>query len=294
MTNIKMRIYRVATLLLKNKGLEKHPWLLKLHQSIVKNISNAYIDVNGYKMTAGEGDWLHFQYTGEYEPLTTNLLSKIIKNGSTVVDVGANIGYYTILFSRLVGDMGRVYAFEPESVNFSYLTKNIALNDLKNVISVKKAVSDKNETAKLYIHPDNPGGHTLIDCYDDFKSISVDCVSLNEFLRGAKIDFIKIDVEGAEPKVLAGAKEVFDDYTGILFEFNVDLASKNIVWYDSLFASLLDSGYDLLGVDEKRKEVIRIDARVLLDIFSVYKGRSLNVLCSKIIPVYPMRDKARG
>jgi len=267
--------------ILRGRRMDRFPRLIRIHYFLIKKLSSKDITVNGYKMTAGYGDWLNFQYTGEYEPMTTGIIKDIIKEGDTVVDVGANIGYYTLLFSKLVGAWGTVYAFEPEPTNFSILKKNLEMNYASNVISVPKAVADTSGSVKLYIHETNPGGHTIMDVYDDLKGITVDCITLNEYLKGKKINFIKIDVEGAEPNVIEGAKEVFDNYTGILFEFNTDLALKNINKYNSLFLFLINSGYELLGIDEKEKETICIDAYALPNLYRNCKGRTLNIMCKR-------------
>lgn len=149
-----------------------------------------------------------------HEPVTTEIFKKLIKEGNTVIDVGANIGYFTLLAARLVGHKGKVFSFEPEPRNFAYLTKNLELNKYKNVVARQMAVSDKCGSVDFQICKVDSGHHSVIS--DTTKSlpktdiIKVETVSLDSlFEKKAKdIDFIKIDAEGSEPKVLAGMKKI--------------------------------------------------------------------------------------
>jgi len=266
--NLKMRIYRLLTRPLRGHNLDKYPSLIKLHDCIVKGLSNQYIDVNGYRMNAGKGDWLHYQYTGEYEPLTTQLIKDYIKPGDTVVDVGANIGYYTLLFSRLVGDTGAVFAFEPEPTNYGYLKTNIKLNGYDNIITEQKAIADKACLMKLFIHPDNPGGHTITDSYGDIPSITVCCFSMDDYFKDIKIDFVKIDVEGAEHLVIEGMSSLIRQGVKIVFEINAELSGGH---EQEIFDLLEKSGYRFLFIDEKDRTTSR----------SLPVGKNVNVLCIK-------------
>ena len=110
----------------------------------------------------------------KYEPYETKLILKQTKKGDVVVDVGANIGYYTILLADKVGKNGKVYAFEPDKLNFEILVKNIKANNLKNVIAVNAAVGRKNETKVLYKSEENLGDHKLFN--DQFLISNVETI----------------------------------------------------------------------------------------------------------------------
>ena len=156
-----------------------------------------------------------------HEEFTTALFRKIVKEGDVVVDLGANIGYFTLLAAKLVGKKGKIYAFEPEPRNYQYLIRNIRLNGYDNVVALQKAVADKPGTVKLFICPYDTGHHT-IQKYDgihayrpDFVNekkefVEVEQVRLDDFLRGktTMINVIKMDVEGAEMLALAGMEQL--------------------------------------------------------------------------------------
>ena len=130
------------------------------------------------------------------------------KRAHVVVDVGAHIGIYALKAAKLVGNEGIVLAFEPETQNFSLLLKNIALNRAKNVIPLKIALANFIGRAKLYIDPNNVGGHSLV--YHDRENWrEVNVSTLDAIISKLAIEFVdlmKIDVEGGELDVLKGAR----------------------------------------------------------------------------------------
>lgn len=155
-----------------------------------------------------------------HEKATTELFKKIVKEGDVVVDLGANIGYFTLLAAKLVGQKGKVYAFEPEPKNYYYLQKNIKLNNYDYVSAFQRAVSDRNGKTKLYICDYDTGHHT-INKYNGIKkyskgritkekSIEIETITLDDFLKGKvnQIDVIKMDVEGAEALALTGMDDI--------------------------------------------------------------------------------------
>ncbi len=95
-----------------------------------------WVWVQGHKLFLDKLDTLELATREIYEPLETQLLLKRLKPGQTFVDIGANIGYYTLLAARQVGPAGRVYAFEPDEENFKLLQKNTEINGYSNVTSV--------------------------------------------------------------------------------------------------------------------------------------------------------------
>jgi len=144
---------------------------------------------------------------GTYEKDVTELLQAAIKPGMTFVDIGAFCGYYTLLASRLVGETGHVYAFEPHPVNFGYLTLNVRANGCDNVTTVNAAVSDQVGQMDLVI--DDEADHYWLRHRDGGSraAIKVDTVTLDDFFAkepSRRIEVMKIDIEGSEPAVFAG------------------------------------------------------------------------------------------
>jgi FkbM family methyltransferase len=143
---------------------------------------------------------------GIWEPDVTEALRLVLKKGMTFVDIGANVGYFTVLAARSVGSEGKVYAFEPEARNYALLCKNVEENGYTNVQTIRKAVSDRTGIARLYLSSQHWAGHTLSAHSLNADFVEVETTCLDEFFKGhtEKIDVIKVDVEGAEDLVFDG------------------------------------------------------------------------------------------
>jgi FkbM family methyltransferase len=160
---------------------------------------------------------LHKTYVfGTYEPGVAHGLEELIRPGWTAVDVGANIGYFTLLMANRVGPQGKVIAFEPLAENFRILQENIKLNGHANVVAENLALMSRTE--RIELRSATPGAITWvasvkIDQNSAVESQSVEAVTLDEYVQKkgiAKVDFLKIDVEGAEAYVLEGATNVLE------------------------------------------------------------------------------------
>lgn len=136
-----------------------------------------------------------------------------IKEGMNVLDIGANIGYFSLLFSKWVGEKGKVFSFEPDPFNFNLLSKNIHANRAGNIFSFQKAISNHNGSVSLFLSEKNKGDHRIFDFHvfeddNNRKSVNVECAKLDSILPAdEKIDFIKMDVQGAEYLALEGMSD---------------------------------------------------------------------------------------
>jgi FkbM family methyltransferase len=149
-------------------------------------------------------------FMGYHEYRETRLLRKLLRPGDTFVDVGANIGWFTILAARLVGEKGKVVAFEPSSAIYDHLTANVSLNGLSNVQAERTALSDTNGTAVLTgIGVENAGTGTILATGGSLGE-EVPTMRFDDYCSSAGLEYValmKIDVEGAEMMVLEGATE---------------------------------------------------------------------------------------
>lgn len=164
-----------------------------------------FLDPNDKGMT----EW--FKRGEPWEPNESHWFVRTVKKGDTVVDVGANIGYYTLLAGHLVGDEGRVYAFEPDPANFVMLERNVRLNGLTNVVLEQKAVSNEAGSIQLFLREEHFGDHRIYQPKGESRrSIDIEAVSLDDYFRGreAEIDFLKIDTQGAEAAIAKGMKQL--------------------------------------------------------------------------------------
>jgi FkbM family methyltransferase len=195
--------------------------------------------LRGIKWIIGSGVFSY--WLGCYELEKQKAFIKQIKSGDVVYDIGAHVGFYTLLASKLVGDRGRVYAFEPLPRNIFYLKKHISLNKLKNVEIIEAAVSDK-EGEENFLEADSATSRL-----DNSGSFKVKTVSLDNLVKNKKIlppNVIKIDVEGAELKVLLGAKELIEKYKPIIF-----IALDNPDTKEKVIQMIKNFGYNILDLD---------------------------------------------
>lgn len=137
-------------------------------------------------------------------------LSSQIQPGATVVDVGANIGLYTLLLADLVGDNGKVFAFEPDSCLFEALSRNCQINKTGNVQLFNRALGSESETRTLFRSILNSGDNRMVEHAGSGGGMgsTVQVSRLDEVLDGQKIDFIKIDVQGWELEVFRGMAQL--------------------------------------------------------------------------------------
>lgn len=151
---------------------------------------------------------------GAYEQEQTAHFVRWVRPGAIVIDVGAHVGYYTLLASILAGDTGKVWALEPEPRNAAYLRRHMSINHRENVHVEEVAVSDKVGTAHFTHGTGSGTGHL-----DSAGSMQVDTVSLTDFCksRGIVPSALKIDVEGAEVPVLEGAMEMLQGASPVIF-----------------------------------------------------------------------------
>lgn len=152
---------------------------------------------------------------GIYEPDKTQTICDLLKQGQTFIDVGGNKGDFSLLAAKITGDKGRVLTFEPEPENCHWFEKSIKLNHYDSIQLFDLALSDSNGKAQLYLG-EKSGWHSLISAQGntDNSTIEVEKRTLDSVLKENdihQVDMMKIDVEGAEMEVLAGAEQVLNN-----------------------------------------------------------------------------------
>lgn len=176
--------------------------------------SSKVITVNGLKMemiTKGhiEDIFTELLFKGIHEPMTTKVFKQILKQGDAVIDVGANIGYFTLLSSKLVGWRGIVHAFEPSPDNMDILIHNIKLNKLENIQLYQIAASNKTGRMTFYTSSTESARHSLIQTKEHNGSTTVEVNKLDDVLgSNFNVSLLKTDTEGNELAVLQGAEKI--------------------------------------------------------------------------------------
>jgi FkbM family methyltransferase len=163
---------------------------------------------------------------GVWEPYETALIVERLQPGDTFVDVGANIGYYSVIASQLVGDQGRVYSFEPEPDNFALLAANTALCSNDNVTTVNAALAAEPGQGFLYLNTENRGDHQIYDDGEGRQKTAIELLHGDSFFQAlatdTTIDILKVDTQGAEIAVLTGLDQTVRNSLGqitLIIEF---------------------------------------------------------------------------
>jgi FkbM family methyltransferase len=221
-----------------------------------------------------------------YEPYETKLISNIISPGDVVLDIGANIGYYTVIFAKLVGQNGKVFAFEPEPTNFSLLQKNVSINGCSNVTVEQKAVSNRNERKKLYLNKENAGMHTIYKSqYADLDPVEIETISLDTYFNNytGKIDFIKMDIEGSEYTALEGMKTILQRQNSIkLLVAFFPSAIREYGYEPEQYFDLLSSyGFRIYFINSQTKDLELVNPGDLQHLINRGSKYELNLLCKK-------------
>ncbi|MCS7263714.1 MAG: FkbM family methyltransferase [Armatimonadetes bacterium] len=216
---------RTAAKIWRNGGLRKflHTFWLKIRQPLAKwkeELEWVRVDgcdylmvsnVNGFTMLVrgtDEGIGRELAVYRIHEPTVTKLLPGFVRSGSTILDIGANIGYYTLLFSQLVGEGGLVIAVEPYPENVRLLELNLRLNRVLNVKIVPVAISDEVGTAQMFI-AEGSNWHSLHPTdMTTQKTVIVPTVTIDTLVAQLErpVDLVRMDIEGWETKALEGGE----------------------------------------------------------------------------------------
>lgn len=254
---------------LSGKGFSNIPGVKSIYGHFYKIVDPKgiiEITIQGNKMYVNSQDKVivpQLLTQGVWEKYETELLSSSVKRGDVILDIGANFGYFSIMAAKLVGNEGKVYAFEPEPDNYQLLIKNIKLNGYTNIIPIQKAVSNRNGKLKLYLDKINWGGSSfsednILPQKEGF--IEVETTNLDDFfqneVKDSRVSFIKLDVEGAEGLVLEGADKILQNNDlKILMEFwPYGLRNLGTDPY-KLLKNLHEYGLKIQLIDEKNETV---------------------------------------
>jgi FkbM family methyltransferase len=186
--------------------------------------------------------------TGAWEPHVTGVFSRLLSPGDVCIDVGAHVGYYTLLASRLVGPPGHVYAIEPASTTYAELRRNLELNEVSNVTALNLAAGAADRRGILYDGPPGNAGQASmqepVNMSDDLsaRSSEVDVLRVVSVVapeHHSRVTLVKIDVEGFEFDVLRGLEPLLDAgaQPAVLMELHPGLwGGRDPMWFEEFCA----------------------------------------------------------
>lgn len=220
-----------------------------------------------YLLYPGQNAQVYFDNSGNYEVAETRFCLRYLKPGMTAFDVGANIGFYAMLFSKQVGPTGTVHSFEPELRNYERLKLNATINGVSNVTLNNLAVFSRSQQLDLNLFPDSVnawhtlGKPTLPDPWNPGRTMTptetqrVQGISLDEYCasRGiSRIHLLKVDVEGAELDVFQGATKLFaqNAVDAVMFEVSKPQVEAMGHGTAETFAFIQSCGFQVHAINE--------------------------------------------
>jgi FkbM family methyltransferase len=200
---------------------------------------------------------------GGFEEGEMRLIRSLARPGMRVLDIGANIGLYSVILGKSVGPSGRVWSFEPHPPTASYLRRNIEMNGLGNVTVVEQAVCEKAGTAEFHVFAEGCDVYNSLGAKSRPQEqlqaqsvISVPTTSLDDFCRKAditQVDLVKLDVEGAEERVLTGAEAILAASPNVIVVAEIYEASAAQCGCSSarLIRRMIQWGFEALAIDDR-------------------------------------------
>jgi FkbM family methyltransferase len=193
---------------LAGRGLERWRVVRAADRLVVAYVRRSPVDVGGHRMHVDRRDSLHLAAKGVYEPLETSMVEREMREGGVALDLGAHIGYFTLLLARRAGEGGRVYAFEPDPENARLLRLNVALNGYDNVTVEEAAVGGESRSGYLARSSENSGDNQVGGPSSAENVVPVRVVRLDDYFAeyDGPLDFVKMDVQGYEGLALEGMR----------------------------------------------------------------------------------------
>jgi len=272
--------------ILLNSSLVRSNLIISLGRFVRSLSKSNIVEIEGRKMFTQNNDGLALSIFKIYEPNQTKIVKKYVHEGDVVIDVGAHVGYYTLLMAQLVGKNGKVYSFEPDPANFELLKKSVEINGFENVVLIQKAVSDTTEKIKLFLGDNDSAVNRIYDAKlgDAKKSIDVQSITIDEYFKenDKLFNFIKIDSEGSEAKIINGMEKFLTKNRKLIMmtEFFPFLIKKSGDEPNQYLKSLENSGFELYNILDDNKETNKINSESFLKI-EPDSEYCTNLLCIK-------------
>jgi len=279
--------YRKAIKLLsKGYGIGKtRPGRLML-KIVTEIFRSDFVEVQGHKMFVNR-EMDDYQLYGVFGELDTETVKHEIKKGDIVVDIGASIGYFTLIFARAVGDKGKVFAFEPSPKRFELLKKNIEINGYHNVTLENMAVMEHTGEEGFHYAKNDKVAFKFKVSKEQSKNIAEKATAkttrLDEYFDkknlSNKINFIKSDVDGPELLVLKSAGSILKNKSiKIFFEWDTEYIKVAGDEPEEILEVLYKNDFKIYFPDYKKQKFIEVSKNQLL---SQKKGDQENLLCKK-------------
>ncbi|MBU2575702.1 FkbM family methyltransferase [Patescibacteria group bacterium] len=258
------------------------PWLDKLIYTVLDTATDIYSFTTRYSFPSYYIRRFKLNMLWQlYEKETVQLFKKIIKPKMIVMDIGAHIGYFTRIFSKLAGTDGVVYAFEADPENFQLLIKNT--KHLKNTKLCKAAITDSTGIIDFFHSNIKSGCHSIVPAEFRSQKIAVPAITLDEFAQRKginKIDIIKMDIEGGEYLALQGMKKIFENNPDIVLVLEFCLENNELANINSekFLKQMEEFGLSIFAIRQNKLDKVTSSSSVQ----EITQGADfINLYCTK-------------
>lgn len=266
--------------------LYRYPAIKKVLTPIVNILKPDFYIANNHKFYIDKEDSIVSEVllsSKVWEEYETEIFKENVHIGETVVDVGAHIGYYTLIAASIVGNKGKVYAFEPDPRNFQLLKKNVREFGCTNVVLINKAVSNINGDAILYLNNENSGDHRVYNTGDKRRTIKITTITLDDYFKDkkTKIDLIKMDIQGAEVQAMTGAVEILNKNKNIklITELMPSMLKQSGSSIEKYLELLKENKFKISRIDEMKRTTNIITPESLIFSYRANEDFLTNLLC---------------
>jgi FkbM family methyltransferase len=220
---------------------------------------------------------------GRIEPYTIELFRRALRPGMVVLDVGAYIGYFTVLAARTVGGTGKVYAFECDERNIRFLSHNIVLNRCRNIELVNKAAADRAGVLPFFVRRGDPSQSSLWHESGKGHREDVECTTIDAVTGGDPVNVVKMDIEGGEIQALRGMDETAKRSAKLTMfvECHPDALSSAQGSAEMLVEELERMHFRVEVIDESGRALRSIDEELSRPRRAEGKKYFYNLLCTK-------------
>jgi FkbM family methyltransferase len=262
-----IRLYTFYTPIAKGKH-RVYLEALKLVKDLPQNIEVATRDGRRFCVNMATGMQTTVFFHGEYEKVLTEIVKTLLREGDNCLDVGANFGWYTTIFQKYCGTQAEIHAFEPVPPTFQELERNFRLmGSPKNVSINNLALGDQKDELTINLFEGLSTGHASLSNQGRSDCISYKCEvkTLDSYLaeqQAKDVNFVKVDIEGAEMMFLKGAEKLFKQKVPPIWLMEMARQQTGNFGYlpnDLLVFMTERAAYDFFRVDEERNKLIRIE-----------------------------------
>lgn len=275
MKTLARNIYRTIVRAATGFGLDKIGPIHHAHNALLRKLHPVSVNVFGMCLFLDEHDSLNLSIHAEHEPVLTKFIRSVVPRGSNGIDVGAHIGYFSLLLADTIGPDGNVTSLEANPTNFALLQQTVNENGLTQIVPLHRAVTEKDGTITLSVSTGDSVDHRIFSV-GDREEIEVPCTSLDSVVpKNSTIDFIKMDIQGAEGFALEGMRRLIADQENLILvsEFEPWGLEESGYGAKRYTETLISLGFSLYDLNEKTGELTPTNPEILEQNYPVIKDQ---------------------